>query len=62
MEDPLFLFLADQIKTKPEWNFWKFLIRPYGTVRRAYQHWVKPLEFEPFLDEQIRAKNRHTEL
>ena len=62
MEHPLYRFLADQIKTEPEWNFWKFIIRPFGTVRRAYQHWVKPLEFEPFLEHFIAESRGRIEL
>ena len=60
MDHPLFEFLSSQVKTKLGGNFWKFVIRPYGNVKIAYQHWVKPLEFEQYLADQI--KSNHIEL
>lgn len=62
MEHPLFRFLAAQIKHEPDWNFWKFIVRPYGTVKIAYQHFVKPTEFLPMLEPYIRESRAHAEL
>ena len=60
MNSPLFRYLTNQIKTDMTGNFWKFVIRPYGNVKIAYQHWVRPSEFEEYLEDQI--KNNHIEL
>ena len=62
MDHPLFKFLSAQVKTPIEWNFWKFIVRPYGNVRKGYQHWVKPLEFEPFLEQYMLEMFRAGEL
>ena len=64
MDHPLFKFLSAQVRTPIEWNFWKFIVRPYGNVKKAFQHWVKPLEFESFLEQYIMKDTirHHTDL
>jgi len=65
MNSPLFRYLTNQIKTDMTGNFWKFVIRPYGNVKIAYQHWVRPSEFEEYLedtDARHREELAHVEM
>ncbi|KAG8132411.1 putative Glutathione peroxidase protein [Naja naja] len=52
--NPAFKFLIESTGEEPTWNFWKYLVDPYGKAVNAWDSTVTVEEIKPYIIELVR--------